>query len=63
MSSKSKKQLAVEYGISPNTMAAWLKGVPGLNLNKKQRLLTPKQVIAVYRHLGDPNEGYFNPRN
>lgn len=50
----SKTQLAIAYGVHFNTISKWLKKIPDLELSTKQRILTPKQVELIYKHLGEP---------
>jgi len=50
----SKTQLAQLYKVHYNTFIKWLKLVPGLKLDKKQRIFTPKQVQQIFDHLGEP---------
>jgi transposase len=50
----TKKELAAAYGVHYNTFIKWLKSVPNLKLQPKQRLLTPKQVMEILNELGEP---------
>ena len=50
----SKTQLAIQYKVSYNTFIKWLRMIPELEINRKTRLLTPKQVQMIYNHLGEP---------
>lgn len=50
----TKTQLAAQYKVHYNTFLKWLKMIPELNLDSKQRILTPKQVQIIYNHLGEP---------
>ena len=50
----TKTELAKKYGVHYNTFLNWLKRIPELKLNSKQRVLTPKQVELIFRHLGEP---------
>ena len=50
----SKSELARLYKVHLNTFSKWLKSVPGLDLKRYQRILTPKQVQLVFEHLGEP---------
>ena len=50
----NKTQLADMYHVSYPTFKTWLKKVPDLNLDPKQRLLTPKQVEKIFKHHGEP---------
>jgi len=50
----SKGELAQAYGVHPSTLKNWLSTVPGLELRKGQRVLTPKQVRLTMEHLGEP---------
>lgn len=53
---KSKTQLAIEYGIHYSTFKVWLDEISELNLNKNKRLLTPKQVELIYANFGIPEK-------
>ena len=48
----TKKQLAIDYGVSYTTFLKWIKNIPELQLDPKQRLLTPKQIDIIYETLG-----------
>lgn len=50
----SKKELAADYKVHYQTLAKWLKNIPNLNLDPKQRIFTPKQLELIYQHLGEP---------
>ncbi len=50
----TKTQLAKQYKVHYSTFVKWLQMIPDLNLTKGQRLLTPKQVELIYKHLGEP---------
>jgi predicted transcriptional regulator len=50
----TKTQLAKQYKVNYNTFIKWLKMIPELGLTPNQRVLTPKQVQAIYNHLGEP---------
>ena len=50
----TKTQLARQYKVHYGTFIKWLKMIPDLKLAKGQRLLTPKQVELIYKHLGEP---------
>jgi len=63
MSILTKKNLAKKYGVHQNTFAKWLKQVPELNINSKQRILTPKQVEIIYEALGKPDNNEVNKKN
>ena len=52
---QTKTQLAAAYGINIKTLNNWLTDIPDLALNSKQRILTPKQVHLIYKHLGAPD--------
>lgn len=54
MQAKTKKQLAQDYNISPNTLKRWLKSVPGLQNTQKKRIFTPLELHFIYLHLGNP---------
>lgn len=49
---KTREQLAEEYGISRKTLYSWLKNA-GIKL--KKRLLTPKEQETIYNTFGNPN--------
>lgn len=53
-STKSKAELAAMYGVHHSTLRNWMSRIPNLDLQKGQRLLTPRQVKLVMVHLGDP---------
>lgn len=50
----TKTELAKKYGVHYSTFMKWLKKIPELKLNSKQRVLTPKQVELIVQHLGEP---------
>lgn len=50
----TKKELSKKYGVHYNTFLKWLKEIKNLEINPKQRLLTPKQVEIIYQELGEP---------
>ncbi len=50
----SKGEMAKAYGIHISTLNKWLESVPLLELQKGQRVLTPKQVGLIMDHLGKP---------
>ena len=50
--SLTKKQLSIIYGVSYSTFLKWIKNIPELKLDPKQRLLTPKQIDIIYESLG-----------
>jgi hypothetical protein len=50
----TKTELARKYKVHYNTFTKWLKLIPDLKLNPRQRILTPKQVSMIYDHLGEP---------
>lgn len=50
----SKKQLCTAYGIHRITLAKWLSNIPELGNHKKTRIFNPMQVLAIYKHLGQP---------
>ncbi len=54
MKAKYKNEIAREYNISYTTFLRWLKDVPDLVLKPKQRLLSPKQIRAIYFFYGNP---------
>ena len=56
MKTISKKQLAIKYGINYKTLRSWLSMIPELELDKKKRLLTPKQLEIIIEKIGIPNK-------
>lgn len=52
--SKSKRELASQYGISVQTFSKWIKEIPNLNLKRCQKIFTPKQVELITLHIGEP---------
>jgi transposase len=50
----SKTELARLYQVHYDTFIKWIKAIPELKLNSKQRILTPKQVETIFKHLGEP---------
>ncbi|BDD08561.1 hypothetical protein FUAX_09930 [Fulvitalea axinellae] len=50
---KSKKILAVEFGVHPDTIANWCKMI---GMETKKGLLSVKEVKKFYSHFGDPFE-------
>ena len=50
----SKTELAKLYNVHYSTFIKWLNKIPDLEIEKRQRLLTPKQVEKVLFHLGEP---------
>jgi hypothetical protein len=52
----TKKQLAKKYLVSYNTFNRWLSQIPELNLQFRQRLLTPKQIELIFKVIGEPNK-------
>ena len=50
----SKKEMVALYRVSPPTFRLWIKDIPNLNVTKKQRILTPKQVAIIFENLGLP---------
>lgn len=56
MKTISKKQLAIKYGINYKTLRSWLSMIPELELDKKKRLLTPKQLEIIFEKIGIPNK-------
>jgi hypothetical protein len=53
-SSMTKSALAEKYNIHVNTLREWLKSVPNLEMKPFQKVLNPKQLEHIYRHLGEP---------
>jgi hypothetical protein len=56
MKTISKKQLAIKYGINYKTLRSWLSMIPELELDKRKRLLTPKQLEIIFEKIGIPNK-------
>ena len=56
MKTISKKQLAIKYGINYKTLWSWLSMIPELELDKRKRLLTPKQLEIIFEKIGIPNK-------
>lgn len=54
--SHTKQQLAIRFNVSMTTFKKWLDKVPELKLSKFQKVLTPKEVETICKHLGDPPE-------
>lgn len=52
--SKTRSQIAAEYGICRKTLYNWLKK-EGIQL--RQGLITPKELARIYAVLGNP--GHF----
>ena len=50
----TRTELADMYGITYPTLVKWIKDIPGLGLDPRKRILTPKQVGLVIEHLGNP---------
>jgi predicted DNA-binding transcriptional regulator YafY len=50
---KSRSQLADEYGVSRRTFYNWLKK-EGIELPK--RMLTPPEIEQIYSMFGDPDK-------
>jgi hypothetical protein len=55
MKTYSKSQLAKKYGVNYNTFKKWLMAIPEIKIVPTKRLLTPKDVEIIYKHLGLPN--------
>jgi transposase len=51
----SKTELSRMYNVHYDTFKKWLKNVPDLDLKPAQRILTPKQVEKIFKHLGEPD--------
>ena len=49
--SKTRTQLAAEYGVSPRTLSRWLKRQ---NLSVSPGLLCPKEQARIYQTFGHP---------
>lgn len=52
--SQSKSQLSKRYKVSLPTFNTWIEIIPDLDLIKRRRILTPKQVEKIFNHLGEP---------
>lgn len=46
--------LSAMYGINLKTFKLWLKPFPELKPKPGQRILTPKQVKAIFEQFGEP---------
>jgi hypothetical protein len=55
MTSINKTTLAALYQVSLPILNNWLYKIPELNLDKKTRVLNPKQLEIIYNHLGKPD--------
>ena len=53
---KTKKELCIIYNISAGTLRDWLKKINLEQINNKNRILTPKQLIKIYDHYGRPGD-------
>jgi len=49
---KSKKEIAVEYGICTKTLSKWLKKE---NMILKRGLIVPKTQKLIYKKFGNPH--------
>ena len=56
-SSKTRSQIAEEYGVCRKTLYNWLKK-EGIQL--KQGLLRPKELARIYAVLGSPKNTSFS---
>ncbi len=52
--SSTRTQLAANYDVSLATFNKWLKKIDSLNLDPGTRILSPKQVELIVKHLGEP---------
>ena len=52
--SSTRTQLAANYDVSLTTFNKWLKKIDNLNLDPGTRILSPKQVELIVKHLGEP---------
>lgn len=50
----NRKILASMYGVSVNTFKSWLLKISNLEIQRRQRLFTPKQVEIIFEALGTP---------
>jgi hypothetical protein len=50
----TRTQLAQQYQVCLPTFNRMLAKIPNFILDKKSRLLTPKQIGIIYQHLGEP---------
>jgi hypothetical protein len=55
VSSYGRKELQRLYKMSWPMFTKLLKLVPGLELEPRQRVFTPKQVRLIFDHLGTPD--------
>jgi hypothetical protein len=53
--STTRTELAQRYGVSMPTFKKWLMLIPNLEIADNIRTLTPKQVEAIFIHLGEPS--------
>jgi len=51
---RSKKQMAVAYGVDRRTFMKWIKPFMHL-IGEYSGTFTPKQVKTIYDHIGSPN--------
>lgn len=51
---KTISELYQEYGVSDKTFRKWLRKHPQLKIEKRQRVLTPRQVAQIYKIFGEP---------
>ena len=51
----SKTELARIYQVHYDTFKKWIDLIPDLGLTPTQRILTPKQVEKIFKHVGKPD--------
>ena len=51
---KTRQEIADEYGISRRTLQRWLKK---MNISLSKGLVTPSEQLLIYRKLGLPGDG------
>ncbi len=49
--SKTRRQIADEYGITPRTLRRWLKKS---NIDLPRRLICPREQDIIYQTFGNP---------
>ena len=53
---KTKKELCIIYNITAGTLRKWLKNIDLNQVNKNNRILTPKQLLIIYDIYGNPED-------
>ena len=51
----SKTELARLYQVHYDTFKKWIDLIPDLGLIPNKRILTPKQVEMIFKHVGKPD--------